>query len=183
MKEQIDQDRPLAVALLDKTPAGSIVLAASEKGLAYLSFQRMQDFQAMLMDENRLPDSRAQEIAHAAIRQVQEYFDHRRKAFDLPLDLDGMPDFRRKVLTETARIPYGTTLSYGEVAACIGQPKAARAVGGALARNPLALVIPCHRVVAGDGSMHGFSAAGGIATKVILLRLEGLAIREDRLAE
>jgi methylated-DNA-[protein]-cysteine S-methyltransferase len=167
--------------MLENTPAGTIVLAAGENGLAYVSFQGMQDFKTLLLDETHLPGSRALKIADAAIRQVQEYFDRKRKVFDLPLDLDGLPEFRRKVLAETERIHYGNTLSYGEVAERIGQPKAARAVGGALARNPLALVIPCHRVVAGDGSMHGFSAAGGIATKAILLRLEGLAIREDRL--
>ncbi len=181
LNEKISQDRLLAVAMLENSPAGAIVLAADEKGLAYVSFQGMQDFKALLLDETNLPGSRALEIVHEAIRQVQEYFDRKRRAFDLPLDLDGLPDFRRKVLIETARIPYGTTLSYGEVAERIGLHKAARAVGGALARNPLALVIPCHRVVACDGSMHGFSAAGGIATKVTLLRLEGLAIRKDRL--
>ncbi len=167
--------------MLENTPAGAIVMAASEAGLAYVSFQGMQDFKALLLDKTSLPGSRALEIAHAAASQVQEYFDRKRKVFDLPLDMEGLPEFRRKVLIETGRIPYGATLSYGEVAARIRQPKAARAVGGALARNPLALVIPCHRVVAGDGSMHGFSAAGGIATKIILLRLEGLSIREDRL--
>ena len=85
------------------------------------------------------------------------------------------------MLRETARIPYGTAISYGQLAARIKQPKAARAVGGALARNPLAIVVPCHRVVAGDGSMHGFSSAGGSATKIILLRLEGCRIQGDKL--
>ena len=182
MIEKITQDRPLAVAMVENTPVGTIVLAASDSGLAYLSFQGLQDFKTLILDKSNIPGSRALEIVHAAGRQVQEYFERKRKAFDIPFDLEGQPEFRRQVLLETSRIPYGKTLTYGEVAARIHSPKAARAVGGALARNPLALVIPCHRVVADGGGLHGFSAPGGLATKALLLRLEGLAIEDDRLA-
>jgi len=180
--DKINQERPLAVAMVENTPAGTIVLAASDQGLAYVSFHGLQDFKALILDKTNIPGSRALENVHAAGRQVQEYFERKRRDFDLPLDLEGQPAFRRKVLLETGHIPYGQTRSYGEVAARIQKPKAARAVGGALAHNPLALVIPCHRVVAGDGRMHGFSAPGGIATKILLLQLEGLTIQEDRLA-
>jgi methylated-DNA-[protein]-cysteine S-methyltransferase len=181
LNEQTIQDRPLAVAMVEGTPAGTIVLAASEIGLAFVSFQGLQDFKALVLDKANATSSSALEIVQAAGCQVQEYFDHKRKKFDLPLDMEGQPEFRQAVLRETQRIPYGTTLTYGEVAARIHKPGAARAVGGALAHNPLSLVIPCHRVVAGDGSMHGFSAPGGIATKIMLLKLEGLSIRYDRL--
>ncbi len=168
--------------MVENTPAGTLVLAASDAGLAYVSFQGLQDFKALILEKANIPSSRALEIVHTAGRQVQEYFDRKRKVFDLPLDLDGQPEFRRAVLLETGRIPYGSVITYGELAARIRKPKAARAVGGALARNPLALVIPCHRVVAGDGGMHGFSSPGGIATKALLLRLEGLTVKDDRLA-
>ncbi len=181
MINHINQDKPMAVAMVDGNPAGAVVIAASDAGVAYVSFQGLQDFKALILDKANIPSTSALELVHAAGRQIQEYFDHRRKEFDLPLDLEGLPDFRRRVLQETARVPYGTTVTYGELAARIGQPKAARAVGGALARNPLAIVIPCHRVVARDGSMHGFSAAGGIATKITLLQLEGCRIQGDRL--
>ena len=181
MINQVNQDKPMAVAMVDGNPAGAVVIAASDVGLAYVSFQGLQDFKALILDKANIPSTRALELVHAAGRQIQEYFDRRRKVFDLPLDLEGIPDFRRRVLQETARIPYGTAITYGELAARIQQPKAARAVGGALARNPLAIVIPCHRVVASDGSMHGFSAAGGIATKAALLQLEGCRIKNERL--
>jgi len=178
---QINQDKPMAVAMIEGNPAGTVVIAASDAGVVYVSFQGLQDFKALILYKAPIPGTQALELAHAAGRQSQEYFDHKRKEFDLPLDMESLTDFHRRVLRETARIPYGTAISYGQLAARIRQPKAARAVGGALARNPLAIVVPCHRVVAGDGSMHGFSAAGGIATKVILLRLEGCRIQGDKL--
>ena len=137
------------------------MIAASDAGLAYVSFQGLQDFKALILDKANIPSTQALELAHAAGRQIQEYFDHKRKVFDLPLDMENLPDFRRRVLLETARIPFGEAISYGELAGRIQQPKAARAVGGALARNPLVIVVPCHRVVARDGSMHGFFGRRG----------------------
>ena len=167
--------------MIEENSTGAVVIAASDAGLAYVSFQGLQDFKALILDKANIPSTQALEFVHAAGRQIQEYFDHNRRVFDLPLDLESVTDFRRRVLRETARIPYGTAISYGELAARIHQPKAARAVGGALARNPLAIVIPCHRVVAHDGSMHGFSSAGGIATKIALLQWEGCRIKNERL--
>jgi methylated-DNA-[protein]-cysteine S-methyltransferase len=136
----------------------------------------------LILGKTNVPSMQALELAHAAGRQIQEYFDRKRREFDLPLDLEGLSKFHRRVLLETARIPYGRPITYGQLAVRIHQPKAARAVGGALARNPLAIMIPCHRVVASDGSMHGFSAAGGIATKVTLLQLEGCVVKNERVA-
>lgn len=166
--------------MIENTPVGTMVAAASSAGLAYMSFYGLQDFQTLISDSTNTPSRESLSLIQEAIRQVQEYFNHQRKVFDLPLDLGGVPEFRKKVLLETGRIPYGKTISYGELAAFIRQPKAARAVGGALARNPLALVIPCHRVVAGDGSLHGFSSPGGIKTKESLLKMEGCKIRNAR---
>lgn len=181
MINQINQDKPMAVAMIEGNSPGAVVIAASDAGVAYVSFQGLQDFKALILDKANIPSTQALELAHAAGRQIQEYFDHKRKVFDLPLDMENLPDFRRRVLLETARIPFGEAISYGELAGRIQQPKAARAVGGALARNPLVIVVPCHRVVARDGSMHGFSAAGGIATKIALLQLEGCRIQGDKL--
>jgi methylated-DNA-[protein]-cysteine S-methyltransferase len=115
-----------------------------------------------------------------AARQVREYFDGDRRAFDLPLDLDGQSPFRKKALRECARIPFGQTITYGELALRAGNLKAARAAGGAMANNPIALVIPCHRVVGSDRGLHGFSSPGGLGTKAILLGQEGILVKEEK---
>jgi methylated-DNA-[protein]-cysteine S-methyltransferase len=92
---------------------------------------------------------------------------------DIPLDERGVDDFRRAVYAATREIPAGTTRSYGEVARAIGRPDGARDVGAALARNPFPIIVPCHRVVAANGALTGFSAPGGVATKRRMLELEG----------
>ncbi|HEY5956424.1 MAG TPA: methylated-DNA--[protein]-cysteine S-methyltransferase [Polyangiaceae bacterium] len=89
------------------------------------------------------------------------------------LDMENVPAFHRDVYAHTRRIPPGKTLSYGDIAARVGKPSAARAVGQALGRNPWALIVPCHRVLAANGRLTGFSAPGGIATKRRLLEIEG----------
>jgi methylated-DNA-[protein]-cysteine S-methyltransferase len=91
---------------------------------------------------------------------------------DIPLDWSGVPDFERRVYEQARRIPPGRTATYGEVAAAIGEPGAARDVGGALGRNPYTLIVPCHRVIAAGGGYGGFSAPGGVATKLRLLSIE-----------
>ena len=103
------------------------------------------------------------------IRQLREYFAGRRRAFDLPLAPEGTP-FRRAVWRVLREIPFGETISYGELARRVGNPKASRAVGSANGANPLPIVIPCHRVIAGDGSLGGFG--GGLPAKQALLALE-----------
>jgi len=102
-------------------------------------------------------------------RELQEYVDGRRTTFTFPLDHHNTP-FSIQVLEEVRRIPYGETASYGDIARRVGRPRAARAVGRAVATNPLALVIPCHRVIGSSGSLTGFG--GGLALKKELLRLE-----------
>ena len=92
---------------------------------------------------------------------------------DVPLDLDEIPEFHRRVYDVARTIRPGTTLSYGEMAARVGDPDAARAVGQALGRNPIPIIVPCHRVLAADGGTGGFSAPGGTATKLRLLAIEG----------
>jgi O-6-methylguanine DNA methyltransferase len=115
---------------------------------------------------------RAERHLASARTAVLRYLHGDARAFDLPLDLDGQPSFRMKVWAALRTIPYGRVRSYGWVARKIGKPRAARAVGAACAANPVPLLVPCHRVVAGDGSLGGFS--GGLSDKRRLLKLEGV---------
>ena len=112
----------------------------------------------------------AEEPFADARRQLGEYFAGERTEFELTLDLQGS-DFDRRVWAELGRIPYGRTAAYGDVARAIGAPGEARAVGAANARNPLAIVVPCHRVIGADGSLTGYG--GGLDRKRALLELEG----------
>ncbi len=108
----------------------------------------------------------------AARAAITAYWEGKARGFNLPLDLEGQPRFRVKVWEALQRIPYGRVRSYGWVARKVGKPKAARAVGAACGANPVPLLVPCHRVVAGDGSLGGFS--GGLSNKKRLLKLEGV---------
>jgi len=112
-----------------------------------------------------------------AARQFSEYFDGKRKSFDLPLSLQGT-DFQKKVWKALKNIPYGKTISYGEIAAKIGNPKACRAVGLANNRNPISIIIPCHRVIGHNGSLTGYG--GGLELKQQLLDLEKNSNRAGR---
>jgi methylated-DNA-[protein]-cysteine S-methyltransferase len=107
---------------------------------------------------------------------LRRYFDGEEVLLDIPIDLSGLRDFTKRVLEETRKIPYGKIASYGMIAGRLGYPNAARAVGQALKRNPIPVVIPCHRIVRGDGSLGGFDM--GLDTKVRLLSIEGLHVRE-----
>lgn len=113
-------------------------------------------------------------------RQLEAYFAGKRREFDLPLQMDGSA-FDRAVWQQLLAIPFGETRTYGEIAAEIGKPKASRAVGGACSRNPLLIVVPCHRVVAGSGRLTGFAA--GLEMKRSLLALEGWRIQNDLIKE
>ena len=103
------------------------------------------------------------------VAQRGEYFAGERTRFDVPMALEGT-DFQRRVWSELCAIPYGRTISYGELARRIDNPRASRAVGSANGRNPIAVIVPCHRVIAGDGSLGGYG--GGLDRKVVLLELE-----------
>lgn len=146
------------------TPIGRLLLAGENESLSLIAFPQGS------MRKEPDPDWLYAESAfREAKRQIGEYFAGRRRNFDLQLQPDGTP-FQLEVLKELEKIPYGATASYGDVAKRIGRPGAARAVGAANGRNPLPIVIPCHRVVGGDGRLTGFG--GGIATKKALLDLE-----------
>jgi methylated-DNA-[protein]-cysteine S-methyltransferase len=127
------------------------------------------------------PQSEAKEIACKGLEQILEYLDGRRKFFDLPIDWALVTPFQKNVLEITQFIPYGEVLTYGQIAAKLGKPGASQAVGGALGRNPMPIIIPCHRVVASNGNLTGFSAAEGLVTKQQLLELEGHKIVAQKL--
>jgi len=113
-------------------------------------------------------------LAKLAAAELAEYFAGQRREFSVPVDLSGLPSFTQRVLAACATIPWGTTQAYGQLAAEVGSPQAARAVGQALGRNPVPILVPCHRVICADGSLGGFGA--GLMMKRRLLELEGLAL-------
>ncbi|ANZ23389.1 cysteine methyltransferase [Rhodococcus sp. WB1] len=157
------------------TPVGPLLLAATPAGLVRVAYAA-EDHEAVLA---RLAADISPRILAAparlddAARQLDEYFRGARTAFDLPLDLRLARGFRREVITHLPRIGYGRTASYAEVAAVAGSPRAVRAVGTACARNPLPVVLPCHRVVRSDGDLGRY--VGGVDAKRMLLRLEAAA--------
>lgn len=109
-----------------------------------------------------------------ATEQIAQYFAGERKAFDVPLNLDGVTEFRAEVLRALMEVPYGETTTYGELARAVGRPKAVRAVGSACATNPLPILIPCHRVLRSDGALGGYR--GGTEAKRFLLALESIDV-------
>lgn len=161
------------------TPIGELLVAATSRGVCTVSF--WDDSDETLQRLARTHGGRALRLAgpvEAALRQLGEYFAGTRRGFDLELDLAGLSHFQRAVLSRLARIPYGTTATYGQLAAQIGHRAAARAVGGALNRNPLPVVLPCHRIVGSSGRLVGY--AGGLDRKRWLLELEGVSLPVDR---
>jgi O-6-methylguanine DNA methyltransferase len=108
------------------------------------------------------------------LAQLRDYLDGKRTAFELPVDISLLTEFQQQVLRAAQQIPRGKITTYGEIAQRIGSPKAVRAVGQALGRNPIPIVIPCHRVIAANGALGGYSGGGGLETKARLLQLEGV---------
>ena len=143
------------------SPVGPLLLAVSERGLVALEFDRGKVAAGWV-------ESAAETAACA--RQLEEYFAGRRRQFDLLLDLRGT-DFQKRCWLELLKIPYGETRSYADIARAIGNPLAVRAVGLANGQNPIAIIVPCHRVIGSDGSLTGYG--GGLETKRKLLELEG----------
>lgn len=111
-------------------------------------------------------------------RQVADYYAGKPTRFTTPIELDGVPPFRAAVLRKCHEVAYGETVSYADLAAALGRPRAARAVGGAMASNPIPLVIPCHRVLRSDGSLGGFSSLCGVEEKRRMLEMEGAAVTD-----
>jgi methylated-DNA-[protein]-cysteine S-methyltransferase len=149
------------------SPVGDLLLVASKKGLRALLWDDEASERIRVGDT--IEDTN-NPILRAAVSQLDEYFAGRLKKFTIKLDPIGTP-FQLKVWDVLRRIPYGETMSYGEQAKAIGNPKASRAVGGANGKNPISIIVPCHRVIGANGDLTGFG--GGLPKKKKLLALEG----------
>ena len=161
---------------LAASPVGPISVALSEAGLVAVEFgEAGPEFLEHLQRNHRAQAVRSPERSGPVLRQLAEYFAGQRQSFNVPVDLSRSTDFQQQVLRAASRVPRGGLATYAEIARHIGKPRASRAVGQALARNPVPIVIPCHRVVAADGSLTGYSGRGGIRTKAQLLVLEGVS--------
>ncbi|VWX61979.1 Methylated-DNA--protein-cysteine methyltransferase [Burkholderiales bacterium 8X] len=149
------------------SPLGSLTLAATDQGLAGAWFEQQRHW----------PDTTGWLVAdeHPVLRQAEaqlaEYFAGERQHFDLPLDLSHGTLFQQAVWQALLAIPIGKTLSYGALSAGVGSPAAVRAVGAAVGRNPISVIVPCHRVIGAKGALTGY--AGGLDRKTALLSLEG----------
>ena len=156
------------------SPLGAIVLAATRRGLVRISFGRSLDLEAFTDELSANISPRVVEAPSyfdGIRRELDEYFEGRRTRFDLPLDWSLTGGFGRRVLRETARIPYGKISTYREIAAAAGSPRGSRAAGNALGANPIPIVVPCHRVLRSGGALGGYG--GGVEAKRFLLELEG----------
>lgn len=156
---------------------GPLWVAVGRRGLVAIEFGDDEaGFVRRLASRSSAPVWRSQAHVAESIEQLRDYLAGRRNSFDLPIDLSRVTDFQREVLRAAAEVPAGLVATYGEIAQRIGKPRAARAVGQALAHNPIPIVVPCHRVVAADGSLTGYSGGAGVETKARLLALEGAAL-------
>ncbi|MDO9191410.1 MAG: methylated-DNA--[protein]-cysteine S-methyltransferase [Undibacterium sp.] len=149
-----------------QSPIGKLLLAASERGLAGVYFEEHKHFKGM--------DGWQRDDAHFVLQQTRlqlaAYFAGARREFDVPLDMRGGTAFQQAVWQALRTLPFGATASYAEIAKHIGNPGAVRAVGAANGRNPISIIVPCHRVIASSGALTGY--AGGLNNKKLLLALE-----------
>ncbi|HEU4448391.1 MAG TPA: methylated-DNA--[protein]-cysteine S-methyltransferase [Gaiellaceae bacterium] len=172
------RDAAAATGLLDvaydlaDSPIGPLLLATSSRGVCRIAFdpepERELEALARSFGARILRSPKGVDDVR---RELDEYFEGRRRDFDLTVDLRLLPAFQRSVLEELVRVPFGGVDTYGGLARKLGRPRAARAVGGALNRNPIPIVVPCHRIVGSTGGLVGY--AGGLERKRALLGLEG----------
>ena len=170
---------PSIVQARYQSPLGSIIIAATDQGLAGLWFEGQRHLPLELLDapepapaqRARWPSDPEHPVLKQVCQQLGEYFGGQRSHFEVPLDLAHGTAFQQSVWQALLAIPQGKTASYSEVSARIGKPAAVRAVGAAIGRNPVSILVPCHRVIGADGSLTGY--AGGLDRKIALLKLEG----------
>jgi O-6-methylguanine DNA methyltransferase len=166
------QTAPLIQWDVIESPLGPLYIAVSDKGVYSVNFGVA--VAAFLCELDPLARVEQNPAALSPVtRQLHEYFEGARSRFDVPVDLSRLTSFQQRVLQVTRTIARGTVWTYRQVAEALGNPKASRPVGQALGHNPVPIVIPCHRVIAGDGSLGGYSAGAGLDSKRFLLRLEG----------
>jgi methylated-DNA-[protein]-cysteine S-methyltransferase len=157
-----------------ESPFGPLLVAVTPRGLVRVLYPDYEtdeevDLLAHEVSPRVLRSARATQDVR---RELDEYFDGRRRAFDVPVDFEMLHGFRRAVLERTAEIPFGTVITYREMAERAGSPRGARAAGNALGSNPVPIVVPCHRVVHSGGGLGGYT--GGLDRKIHLLKLEGV---------
>ena len=172
------REAAVALGLVDvgfdvvESPVGELLLAVSEQGLACISYDPEPEAELERLARIAGPCVlRSPRSVDETRRELDQYFEGRRRVFELTLDLRGLPPFTVAVLRELALVPYGETTTYGTLASRVGHPRAARAVGTVMHRNRIPIVLPCHRVVGADGDLVGY--AGGLERKTALLTLEG----------
>tara|TARA_B100001250_G_scaffold410491_2_gene437034 strand:+ start:1729 stop:2211 length:483 start_codon:yes stop_codon:yes gene_type:complete len=152
-----------------ETPIGTLGIHANSIGVYHIRLANDVDY-----NESQTPYNDQSHIIKNTLKQLREYFYENRKTFSVPLDLH-MPPFYKKVLLEVTKIPFGKTVSYQKIAHRAGNAKASRAAGSANANNPIPIIIPCHRILASNGTLGGYG--GGLDKKMILLEHEGLDVR------
>lgn len=165
---QHDSASSVYSGVLRETPAGAIAVWVTRHGVRRIGGVTPE----VIEDGHR--DADGHPTLRIALHQLEQYFNRKRRHFDLPLDFSGATHFQMQIFERLMAIPYGRILSYGDIADEMGEPGAARAVGQAVGANPLPIVIPCHRVVRSDGRLGGYS--GGLHQKVALLRIEGVDV-------
>jgi methylated-DNA-[protein]-cysteine S-methyltransferase len=155
------------------SPIGGLRLAASDKGLVAIRWDD-REWRVGLAD---IVENPSHPILLRAEKELNEYFSSERKAFSVSLDMQGT-DFQKRVWNALLSVPFGETRSYGQIANQLGNPKAMRAVGAANGRNPVPIIVPCHRVIGANGDLTGFG--GGLEVKTYLLGLEGVKTRRPK---
>ena len=166
-------------ALFD-TPIGTCAVAWSGRGIAGLQLPEPSPAATRARVKRRWPGALETDVVPAGVQRALDRVQGLLSGdavdlADIPLDLDAAPDFHRKVYDVARTIPPGRTMTYGEIAKRLGAPHESREVGQALGKNPVAIIVPCHRVLGADGKMGGFSANGGVLTKRRMLEIEGAA--------
>lgn len=165
---------PQTVQWIYDSPLGPLHLAASPEGLCGAWFQGQRHAPAQLLGDQAWPQQPHHPVLLRAQQQLQAYFAGEAVDFDLPLDLGSGTGFQQAVWRALLDIPRGGSVAYGRLAAALGRPQASRAVGAAVGRNPVSIIVPCHRVLGAQGALTGY--AGGLERKVALLQLEGLGL-------
>jgi methylated-DNA-[protein]-cysteine S-methyltransferase len=162
----------VAFDVVADTPIGPLLVGVTDRGVCRISFDPEWEHHLEVLARQFGPRVlRSAKPVERVRRELDQYFAGARHQFDVEPDVRGLPVFNQKVLGELARVQYGRTTTYGALAAQAGNPRAARAVGSVMNRNPIPIVLPCHRVVGASGSLTGY--AGGLDRKEQLLRLEG----------
>ncbi len=171
----------LCMAYLEHENIGALEVFCTTDGVCKCRFTNLSNFESELLGQEECFDTKAIDILATALRQINSFLSGEPTNFTVPLDWKGISPFAREVYQATMQIPFGKVRTYGEIAHAIQKPHACRAVGQALSANPMVLIIPCHRVIASNGNLQGFSAPTGLAIKSWLLQHEGHHVQENHL--